>query len=538
MWKWILLTIVLSIAPFVQAQDDETCPPLITEALLAVDQNCNGLELNSACYGFNLVSASFNQPVPDDFFTNPADRADLTQLSLLRTAPLDEPEQIWGVAVLNVQANVPNTLPGQAVTMLLMGDASLQNQVPADSARLPVQPVDVVITANARLNVRSGAGTQFNVLGTLQPGEVVQVDGFNAARDWVRIVFDDVPAWISADFVSGDPAALATLPVVDDTAAFSPMQAFYFTTGIGRPTCNSAPDALVIQSPEGMIVNLQINGAEVSIGSTVMLTSTPEDANVMSTNFADSPCWQTNLVVIDGSAGLNGGNMTIPTGHSATMNLCYDESGEPVTEPEWEDNGELLEEDLARLQFLEQIPQTILRYPVDVPTLEEIRNANRASAPVNRNTNPVDNVRPEVPNLPTGVDCAGFVGTSPTDGMRFGRQQFYWDAGPVETSFYRVVVNATDRGGQVIGDVGAPVTNLVLDMGMGAVSQFGRGLNFVWKVQAWGYDANNNAYVICETPPVYIQREYIAPDAYCQMAGGSYDYDTCYVAGGTLEIPD
>jgi hypothetical protein len=38
---------------------------------------------------------------------------------------MDEEEGTWGVAVLQVQANLPDTLPGQNVTMLLFGDVEI-----------------------------------------------------------------------------------------------------------------------------------------------------------------------------------------------------------------------------------------------------------------------------------------------------------------------------------------------------------------------------------------------------------------------------
>jgi hypothetical protein len=49
-------------------------------------------------------------------------------------------------------------------------------------------------------------------------------------------------------------------------------KAFYFSTGIGIPTCQEAPDALLVQSPDNMKVSFNLNGMEVSIGSTVSFT--------------------------------------------------------------------------------------------------------------------------------------------------------------------------------------------------------------------------------------------------------------------------
>ena len=33
----------------------------------------------------------------------------------------------WGVALMRIQANLPDTLPGQNVTMLIFGDVQIQN---------------------------------------------------------------------------------------------------------------------------------------------------------------------------------------------------------------------------------------------------------------------------------------------------------------------------------------------------------------------------------------------------------------------------
>jgi len=43
------------------AQVDVTCPPLIQKALQSVGNNCQGLNRNSACYGFSDVKATFSQ---------------------------------------------------------------------------------------------------------------------------------------------------------------------------------------------------------------------------------------------------------------------------------------------------------------------------------------------------------------------------------------------------------------------------------------------------------------------------------------------
>ena len=117
----------------VHAQVSE-CPDAVESSLKSVADLCNPLSRNAACYGAKTVdSVTFDNPRPADFFTNPGDRSELLKLREIHPQPLDVTDNSFGVALLNVQANVPNTLPGQAVIFMLLGDAKLTNEVPADS---------------------------------------------------------------------------------------------------------------------------------------------------------------------------------------------------------------------------------------------------------------------------------------------------------------------------------------------------------------------------------------------------------------------
>jgi hypothetical protein len=93
--------------------------------------------------------------------------------------------------------------------------------------------------------------------------------------------YEDAPAWISLPLVdAADAAALAALPSAS-ASAFTPMQAFHFRTGIGHPDCVEAPDSLVVQGPQQFAVDLNVNGAHVTIGSTVVFTSPDADADAV-----------------------------------------------------------------------------------------------------------------------------------------------------------------------------------------------------------------------------------------------------------------
>ena len=116
------------------AQVDVTCPPLIEKALHSIGNNCQGLDRNSACYGFNDVKATFLDSTAPDFFSQPSDRAKLVTLKNIGTSPLDTAFQKWGIALLSVQANLPDTLPGQNTVFMLLGDTQVENAVKPDAA--------------------------------------------------------------------------------------------------------------------------------------------------------------------------------------------------------------------------------------------------------------------------------------------------------------------------------------------------------------------------------------------------------------------
>ena len=64
-------------------------------------------------------------------FATPGDRASVLDLEHLATAPLLPQENVWGVAVLALQANLPDNLPGQNATFIVFGDTEL---TPADAS--------------------------------------------------------------------------------------------------------------------------------------------------------------------------------------------------------------------------------------------------------------------------------------------------------------------------------------------------------------------------------------------------------------------
>lgn len=265
-WAMMPVTLLLLLLSVSTAFAQFTCPQLVEQALLAVDQNCAGVGRNEACYGYNRVEASFLNEVAEDFFNQPADTASVIDLQSIRTAPLDLGSGEWGVAVMSLQANMPNTLPGQNVTFILLGDTEVENAVAPDEAFVPSNGIPVTVTFPQGAALRSGPGDNFNVIFPVAAGTVLTADGLSPDGAWVRTAHNDRPVWARRTTLADDPA-IAALPTLNNELR-TPMQAFYLRTGIGQPACEEAPDdILLVQGPEDIEIELTVNGANVSLGS-------------------------------------------------------------------------------------------------------------------------------------------------------------------------------------------------------------------------------------------------------------------------------
>jgi hypothetical protein len=120
----LLLFIALSVTA-VSAQS--ACPDLVTEAMAAVEEFCLDLGRNQACYGNIQLNAEAQPNVEDFVFDANGDIVDLADILTLELNPMDIDNGIWGVAVMSLQADIPDSLPGQNVTFILFGDVYLEN---------------------------------------------------------------------------------------------------------------------------------------------------------------------------------------------------------------------------------------------------------------------------------------------------------------------------------------------------------------------------------------------------------------------------
>ena len=128
---------LLAIPVILQAQsdssDDDACPSIVETALASIEEFCDAnTSRNQACYGNFNITAEGREGVEDFEFDSIGDIVDVNDLAMLQLEPMDEDEGEWGVALMRLQANLPDTLPGQNVTFILFGDVELINQTDTD----------------------------------------------------------------------------------------------------------------------------------------------------------------------------------------------------------------------------------------------------------------------------------------------------------------------------------------------------------------------------------------------------------------------
>ena len=109
------------------AQRNASCQALIDKTIQASDSYCGDTTSNTACYGNNTLKAEL-APNAAQRFSERGDMIAVKELRRLSASPLNLDKNEWGIAVFKVIANLPRSLPGETVTMVVFGNATLDNQ--------------------------------------------------------------------------------------------------------------------------------------------------------------------------------------------------------------------------------------------------------------------------------------------------------------------------------------------------------------------------------------------------------------------------
>lgn len=487
------------------------CPALVQQALAATAANCADVSRNTACYGYNQVEATFAQTQSVGFFSKPADRANLLQLQTVRTVGADVTVPQWGIAVMNVQANVPNTIPGQGVIVMLLGDAQVQNAVAPDQALTSTFSLNVVV--QSRTNPHAAPSLDSPNLGTVEANSILAADALSADSQWVRIAYQGQPAWISRGVLNpNDP--ISSLPVITDDT-HTPMQAFYFSTGVGTPTCAEAPSIVGVKSPENIKIDLTVNGAAIRVGSLVGFRSLPNNG--------------ISLTVFEGGVETQDGRV-VQTGETLTAsldkqgNIINWQTPRPATAGELQPDAVLQNVVKAATGTSEVIQTTpepgdcqgpithvvekgenifriALRYDTSISSIvaashlsnprlihvgDVLTIPNPCSGFVNdapADTNPPPQQPPA--NTTLGVDCSTLRPTSPIGRMPYGNLTFYWDGAAGATHYAITIVdgNGNFRRTYTTTDNQTHIDTQTTDASIGGGNQF------AWSVTAFQGDS-------------------------------------------------
>lgn len=131
----VFLLVIASGLQGVSGQESTACPVIVQQALATTAEACTATGRNQACYG-NLDLTADPQPgVTDLKFEQTGDIADVTKISALRLSNLNAQTGTWGVALLKLRANLPETLPGQNVIVLLFGNVELLQDPHAENGQ-------------------------------------------------------------------------------------------------------------------------------------------------------------------------------------------------------------------------------------------------------------------------------------------------------------------------------------------------------------------------------------------------------------------
>lgn len=269
----VMFCLGLWLGPLAGPTQAEDCPAIVQNALNSANANCANTGRNQVCYGNANIAAQMRPGCGNFNFSRPGDLASIQAVESLTLTGMDTATNQWGVALMRVQAALPNSLPGENVTVLLFGNVLLQNAV--EPLTIGAQAT-IHTTEGDRLNMRSTPSTSGSLVSQIADGtQVVIQDGPRTADGytWWRIrTPSQNEGWV-IESCDDDGVRLPTLLPPGNNNLYAPMQAFYFGSGIGDAQCYEAPESgILIQTPQGRgTITLRANEVEIGLASTAYL---------------------------------------------------------------------------------------------------------------------------------------------------------------------------------------------------------------------------------------------------------------------------
>ncbi len=350
---WMVLAF-LFVTPFAAFMQDGECTTFVKQALAATDKACLNTGRNEACYGHISLDA---QPQSQDAafkFNQVGDHVDVARVSRLRLSPMDVKSDVWGVALLKVQADIPNDMPDTNVSVLVFGDVELENAIPD-----PVY-ADVLVAGPSNANIRRQPSNRAFVISSLAPTTKVQAKGRSKDGAWLYI---GLPAgkgsgWVRRSLMKSTDDLTKLKELDPSLTSYGPMQAFYLQNGKQQTSCQSVPsDGILIQTPEGVAqVQLWINEVKIKLGSTAFIQAQPNNKTM-------------TVTTLEGAAHVEALGVEQVAVAGTTVTVRVDENQKPIAPPSLPEAYNANESQNYTAQSLER-PITAAQ-PVNVtPTLK------------------------------------------------------------------------------------------------------------------------------------------------------------------------
>jgi hypothetical protein len=252
------------------------CPNIVKQAIDTVSAQCGKTARGKLCYGNSNITTQFQPGANSVQFSAPGDTVDVNMIKQFTLGGMDTTNNVWGVAEMKIKADLPDADPTQAVTMILFGDVQLTDAAadanaelsrPTPTATAVSNPQATRIAATATGIARLEATATAHALTPTPTGTISAVKATQSAATATKLAGIEQTA--TAAVPPKTPATPLTL--------YSGLQAFYFQSKDTAP-CDQAPhDGILIQSPQDskQRVTLNIDGATISLGSTVYITAQP-----------------------------------------------------------------------------------------------------------------------------------------------------------------------------------------------------------------------------------------------------------------------
>lgn len=289
---------------------------------------------------------------------SPQQRAELSQLQTAQTSIAHQP-----AGILKMQANLPDSLPEENVTLLLLGDVTIQ--------KLPgiIAPT-LSITTNHAVNIRRSPSSVDWIITEMPAGRQLTAIGRNAAGDWLQVRLpdgdgagpqQDSTGWVYAPNVTAE-GYIESLPMPPLPLSDRPMQLFQFESRSEQ----CASGILLQTPPHAGWIDLQVNHVRLRLNATVFLQAAKPGEMI--------------LRVLEGVVKVTAMGIPVDVPAGAELRIPLNDLGMPTGAPA------LLEAyPPAAIDFLpvEFLPHLINTPPIlDTAALNQLRQANSPRAGV------------------------------------------------------------------------------------------------------------------------------------------------------------